>query len=194
MRRVVVLALGPVPGRVAGRQDLAADVDDAERPRESPRLRREPLGGDEHAPARAAVHDACFSIIAASRGTAASTFFFALPRSFSYVPLTMPLLERFALSSVMVSSASATRAELRREVVAHAWPARLRLLVEGLEGLRELGQQVGHDLPHEARLDALHGLVARLDGQPREAALVGDLRVDEGQAVVDHGALVALRP
>ena len=70
------------------------------------------------------------------------------------------------------------------------WPLALRLLVEGLERQRELGEQVGHHLPHEARLDALHRLVARLDGEPREPALVGDLRVDEREAVVDDGALL----
>ena len=43
----------------------------------------EPVGGDrDRAPGRGA-HGACFSIIAPSRGTAASTFFFAVPRSFS---------------------------------------------------------------------------------------------------------------
>src|SRR5262249_8330148 len=55
--------------------------------------------------------DACLSTILPRRGRAASTFFFAVPRSFSYVLLPTPLLTRSARASVTERSASATRDE-----------------------------------------------------------------------------------
>jgi hypothetical protein len=79
---------------------------------------------------------------------------------------------------------------VRVEVLAHPLAGRLRLLVERVEGAGELGEEVRDDLTYEARLDALDGLVPRLDREPGEAPLVGDFGVDERDAIVFHGTFL----
>ena len=104
----------------------------------------------------------------------------------------MPLLARLAFSSVMLRSASATRGAFALKCSRTPWPGGLRLLIQRVERARELGEKVGDDLTHEARLDALDGPVARLDRQPGEAPLVGDFGIDERDAVVFDGTFLGL--
>jgi hypothetical protein len=82
MRGFVLRTLGTVAGQLPRRPYLAADIDDAHFGRcetgGEPRRRDQKVSRLAHR-----VHGACFSIMAARRGTALSTFFFAVPRSLS---------------------------------------------------------------------------------------------------------------
>src|SRR5262249_149773 len=77
--------------------------------------------------------------------------------------------------------------------VARGVAALLALLPERIELGGELGEQLLHHLGDEAGLDALDRGVARLHGDAGEAALVGDLLVDEPRAVGDDaGSLLGI--
>ena len=95
----------------------------------------------------------------------------------------------FDFASVTERSASATRDLLATKWLS-ALPAALPSSQNRVELLGELGEQLVHDLGDEAGLDALHGVVTRLDGEPREASLGGHLLVDERARILDDGRLL----